>query len=215
MKARFNRILTLVLLTCMLIALPANAYAAVPAAKTVKLNRASVTLTEKKTTQLIALVNGKAVKAKWSTSNRMVVSVSTTGKILAKSPGTAIITANINGVKKTCKVTVNSAFFDRALKLVRGKWYGNSSGSYDRYYCFKYGYLCEYNVKNNKLVRKQKIKSVVKNKTLYTIGINSSLKYVFEYNGRKVTDVWCYFKSGGTWYYSGSSSFSNTHSWDM
>ena len=208
MRVRINRILTLVLAVCMLIAIPANNAAA--ASKTINLNRTSITLTEKNTTQLKALVNGKAVSAKWSTSNSKVASVSTTGKILAKSAGTATITANINGVRKNCKVTVMSAFTERALKLVKGRWYRNSSEYLGKYYCFQYGYFCEYNERSGKLIRKQKVQSVVKKNTRYTIIMSSSVKYEFEYiKGRKVTDIWYCEKSNGEWKYSGSDSWSN------
>ncbi len=42
----------------------------------------------------------------WSSSNKSVASVSSTGVITAKKAGTAVVTARVNGQIYTCKVTV-------------------------------------------------------------------------------------------------------------
>ena len=51
-------------------------------------------------------VNGATKKVKWSTSNKKIAAVNQKGKITAKKPGTATITAKVNGKTLKCKVTV-------------------------------------------------------------------------------------------------------------
>ena len=53
-------------------------------------------------------VKGKDAKATFKSSNTSVATVSETGKVTAKKKGTATITAEANGVKAECKVTVKS-----------------------------------------------------------------------------------------------------------
>ncbi len=45
-------------------------------------------------------------KVKWTSSNKNIATVSSNGKVTAKEPGTTTITASVNGVKSTSKVTV-------------------------------------------------------------------------------------------------------------
>jgi chitinase len=45
-------------------------------------------------------------KVKWTSSNRNIATVSSSGKVTAIEPGTATITAFVNGIKSTSKVTV-------------------------------------------------------------------------------------------------------------
>lgn len=82
----------------------------------VKLNMSKKTLTVGKTSTLKATVKPAGVycPVKWSSSNKAVATVSTSGKITAKKAGTATITAkatqkNAKGkyLKATCKVTVS------------------------------------------------------------------------------------------------------------
>ena len=56
--------------------------------------------------QLTATVKGTSKKVTYTSSNKSVAIVSSTGKVTAVKPGTAIITAKANGVKATCKITV-------------------------------------------------------------------------------------------------------------
>ena len=51
-------------------------------------------------------ITGKVGKAKFTTSNKKVATVSTTGKITAKKKGTATITVKTNGITLKCKITV-------------------------------------------------------------------------------------------------------------
>lgn len=45
-------------------------------------------------------------KVKWTSSNSKIATVSSSGRVTAKEPGTATITASVNGIKSTSKVTV-------------------------------------------------------------------------------------------------------------
>lgn len=71
-----------------------------------KLSATSVTLSLGKTKQLSVI--GGTENIKWNTSNSSVAFVSSTGKVTAKKPGTSTITATVDGLKLTCKVTVKA-----------------------------------------------------------------------------------------------------------
>ncbi|MBB2182410.1 Ig-like domain-containing protein [Lachnospiraceae bacterium MD1] len=53
-------------------------------------------------------ITGTSSKVTWSSSKTSVATVNSSGKITAKSPGTATITASVDGKKLTCKVTVKA-----------------------------------------------------------------------------------------------------------
>ncbi len=78
----------------------------------VKLSKTSVTLGKGKSTTLKATVspsNATNKKVTWSTSNKKVATVTSSGKITAKGVGTATITVKTsNGKKATCRVTVKN-----------------------------------------------------------------------------------------------------------
>ncbi len=78
-----------------------------PAKPSVKLNRTSLTLTKGKTYTLKTTVTGTNKAVTWSSSNSSVASVDKNGKVTAKTKGTATITAKVDGVSASCKVTVN------------------------------------------------------------------------------------------------------------
>ena len=61
-------------------------------------------------------------KVYWSTSNKKVATVSSTGKITGQKPGTCTITAKCKGVKYTCKVTVKKIKLSKtSVRLGRNK----------------------------------------------------------------------------------------------
>ena len=72
----------------------------------INLNKTSLNLNVGKTYQLKATVKGKSKSVTWSTNNASVVTVSNTGKVIAKKVGTAIITAKANGKTVKCKIAV-------------------------------------------------------------------------------------------------------------
>lgn len=70
------------------------------------LNRSSVSILIDEKVALKATITGKRGTVKWSSSKKSVATVSSKGVVVGKKKGTTIITAKVNGVKKTCKVTV-------------------------------------------------------------------------------------------------------------
>lgn len=72
----------------------------------IKLSKKSITLIKGQSTTL--KITGTKKKAKWSSNKKAVVTVSQTGKIVAKKKGTATITAAIGDQKYNCKVTVQT-----------------------------------------------------------------------------------------------------------
>ena len=78
-----------------------------PVKPSVKLDRTSLTLTKGKTYTLKTAVTGTNKAVSWSSSNSSVASVDKNGKVTAKTKGTATITAKVDGVSASCKVTVN------------------------------------------------------------------------------------------------------------
>lgn len=86
-----------------------NPQLSVQSAKTkLKLNKSSATILVGEKITLKATVTGKKGTVKWSSSKKSVATVSSKGVVTGKKKGTATITAKVNGVKKTCKVTVKS-----------------------------------------------------------------------------------------------------------
>lgn len=87
----------------------------------VSLNYTSCTMNVGNTKQLSATVyptNATNKSVTWSSSDSQVVSVSSSGKLTAKGPGAATITAKTsNGKTKTCKVTV------RGIEITGGFFY--------------------------------------------------------------------------------------------
>ncbi len=81
-------------------------------APAVRLNKSSVSLVKGDTVQLSAQPVNFSVKPgiKWSSSNKNVAAVSSTGKVTAKAKGTAVITATSTDGKASasCTVTVNT-----------------------------------------------------------------------------------------------------------
>ena len=78
-----------------------------PVKPSVKLDKTSLTLTKGKTYTLKTTVTGTNKTVSWSSSNASVASVDKNGKVTAKTKGTATITAKVDGVSTSCKVTVN------------------------------------------------------------------------------------------------------------
>lgn len=89
-------------------------------AKKIKLNKTSLKLKDggKYTLKLAGV---KASKVKWSTSNKKIVTVRK-GKITAKNPGTAYITARFGGKSRRCRVKVTAyGIYPKKVTLKKGQ----------------------------------------------------------------------------------------------
>lgn len=90
-----------------------------------RLNAASLKLSVKNSRQL--KVTGTTRKVSWSSSAPRIVNVTNKGKITALRSGSAVITAKINGVNYSCKVTVSVPRADYVWICNTGKKYHKSS----------------------------------------------------------------------------------------
>lgn len=72
----------------------------------VSLDRTSVELEEGQSAQLLATTTPTGYMAKFSSSNSEVATVSAQGKVTARGVGNATVTAEINGYKASCTVSV-------------------------------------------------------------------------------------------------------------
>ena len=79
------------------------------ASGSIKLNRSTLSLKAGSSSTLKATVTGGLGSVSWSSSNKAVAAVNSSGKVTAKKAGTATITAKAGGKTASCKVTVTSA----------------------------------------------------------------------------------------------------------
>lgn len=84
--------------------------ASAPEKTTLKLDAASKDVAVKGTVILKATVTpeSKAKSVKWSSSDTKIATVDQTGKVTGVKKGTVTITAEVDGIKATCKVTVKT-----------------------------------------------------------------------------------------------------------
>lgn len=75
---------------------------------TITLNKTKATITAGTTTTLKANIHGLSSKAIWTSSNKKVATVSSTGKVTAKKAGKAVITVTANGIRKKVTITVKN-----------------------------------------------------------------------------------------------------------
>lgn len=73
-------------------------------AATIKINKTNITLIKGQSYQLKVL--GTNRKVTWSSSNRNICTVSSKGKVISKTKGTAYIYAKVSNKKYKCKVVV-------------------------------------------------------------------------------------------------------------
>lgn len=74
--------------------------------ETPSLNKTNVSITKGKTYQL--KLQGTSQKVTWSTSNKSIATVTSSGKVTAKKKGTVYIKAKVQGKTYSCKVTVKN-----------------------------------------------------------------------------------------------------------
>ncbi len=95
-----RKIIIFVMALSIVMAVPVTSHAKV------SLNKTKVTLTVGKTVTL--KVKGTKAKVKWSSSKKSVASVSKKGKVKARKPGKAYITAKVGAKKYRCRVIVKA-----------------------------------------------------------------------------------------------------------
>ena len=91
---------------------------------TVTLDKTSATIYTGKTVTLKATSNDTAKTVTYTTSNKAVATVSSTGVVKGVKAGTAVITANCGNATATCKVTVKAPsvkFAKKSAVLYKGK----------------------------------------------------------------------------------------------
>ncbi len=88
--------------------------AATTQAATVSINQKVLTLEVGKSKTL--KVTGTNKKATWTSADKAIATVSSTGKVTAKKVGSTVITATVNKKKYTCKVTVKKAVVNSLIK---------------------------------------------------------------------------------------------------
>ncbi|MDO4476121.1 MAG: leucine-rich repeat protein [Lachnospiraceae bacterium] len=87
-----------------------------------KLDQSALTLYQAQTRQL-KLQGAKGAVA-WTSSNKSVATVTSSGLVKAVKAGSAVITASVSGVKRTCKVTVKTPTVSKtSLTLLAGQSY--------------------------------------------------------------------------------------------
>lgn len=123
MKKLISSILALFLLTSVIPVFSISANAA----SSVKLSDTSITLIVGKSKTLKLQNTNKRVI--WSSSKKSIATVNSKGKVIAKKPGKATITAKVSGKKYTCKVNVVKTFKlnNSSVKIIAHK---NQSLSY-------------------------------------------------------------------------------------
>ncbi len=88
--------------------------AATTQAATVSINQKVLTLEVGKSKTL--KVTGTNKKATWTSADKAIATVSSTGKVTAKKVGSTVITATVNKKKYTCKVTVKKTVVNSLIK---------------------------------------------------------------------------------------------------
>ena len=90
---------------------------------TIKLDKTSAVLKPKETLQLNAAVTPEGKTIKWASSKTEVATVDDKGKVTAVAAGETVITAEAEGKKAECKITVNSGYDPKTdtTKLLKDK----------------------------------------------------------------------------------------------
>lgn len=123
------------------------------------LSSTALTLSVSKKSTLSVGYTVKTVK--WSSSRSYVASVTSSGKITAKRPGTAVITATVDGYKLKCTVTVKANAHGYKVDMSAQNYdYGASMALKKVYYSGSSIYLDLYLVNNYSKTKIYKIKTL-------------------------------------------------------
>ena len=105
-------------------------FAALADTPSITLDRKKLTLTVGNTYTLKAQVTGTEEKIVWKSTNKKIATVTQSGKVRAKKPGTVKIKAVISGKKAICRLTVKkkdlSSFLGKKMSLVEKKIKGGT-----------------------------------------------------------------------------------------
>lgn len=105
-------------------------------------------------------VNSKAKKIRWSSSDSKIATVNSKGKVSAKKPGKAVITAKYGKTVKKYTVRVNH----KILKYISGEWYTVGGQPYPDKIVFTNGfrkwYDCDWNTGKYHYFGKDKVSYV-------------------------------------------------------
>ena len=137
------------------------------------ISKTKATVYVKKTTTLA--VNGGDGKVTWSTSNKKIATVNSSGVVKGVKPGTVTITAKRNGKTFKCKVTVN---YEPEKNTVKTYTYGKNKGATINKYITISG--------------KSTVEITARNKDTTTTGYSRPLLYVV-FENSSGTDLWSEF----------------------
>lgn len=113
MKKKISYAVCAVMLVTQLM-LPSSISAAVP-----KISKNAINLHIGQTYKL--KVNGTKVAVKWTSNNKKIAAVNSSGTVTAKSVGKVTVTAKVGVKKLTCKVTVNDPSLGNLEKYLKDK----------------------------------------------------------------------------------------------
>ena len=94
-------------------------------ASSIKLSKTKYTLFVGNTYTL--KIKGTTKKIKWSSNNKKIAIVNSSGKVTTKKKGSCIITAKVNGKKYNCKITVKNSTSSTVYITKTGKKYHRST----------------------------------------------------------------------------------------
>jgi hypothetical protein len=140
----------------MILAMLVSMFAMTLTANAAKLNKKKTTVAIGSTVKL--QVTGTSKKAKWSSSNKSVATVSKKGVVKGKNAGTAKITAKVGKKKFTCKVTVKKPTLEFPNKETELGLDGGALEADDT----KYGKYSPYTLDLNGLLKKSPVNTQVK-----------------------------------------------------
>ena len=189
-----------------------------------KLNKTSISIDKNGTAQLSATYDGKSVKPSYSSNKTSVATVDSNGKITGKAAGTATITAQYNGKKATCTVTVKEtqSASSSDSRTFRFTWYSKEecgtsstgSGKNDKNFgidptlgCYTYNGKVVLAAATNIL---QKNGGYTRRDHVYYFDYYDEVE--FTYNGKKYTGIIldsCGVSMRPEYYYSGTNAKTN------
>lgn len=186
MVNRLLRVSALLLVMSVCVAFMPMMHGDVAYGKSLKLSKKTVYIAKGKKVKL--KVKGTKKKAKWSSSDSRIATVSKKGKVKGKKPGIAVITATVKGKSLRCTVHVMDKYSAKARAL-RTKILKQKGRKIEKKFVYDYGdtttvVSISANKKDNKLVFQRVNKfdtSEGGNKITLTIDLIDNLPGAIEY----------------------------------